>query len=216
MPPSSPARSGGKLRRVLAITLLVLAAIGAYAFVNLGTFLASEDHLAKADAIFVLAGSELDRPLEGADLYLEGYAPRLVLSRERLEPAFAVVERRGVRMSSLAERARDVVIELGVPRTAIVMPDRLHDSTAAEAITLRQLARANSWKRVIVVTSKFHLRRARFAMDRELEGSGVEVRMRASRYDTARPERWWRQRGDVRDILSEVPKFAAYALGLGA
>ena len=208
--------SGGKLRRILAVVLLVLIALGAYAFIHLGTFLATEDPLTKGDVIFVLAGTEMTRPLEGADLYLEGYAPRLVLSREVLEPAFAIIARRGATVSSQVERARDVLISLSVPATAIILPDRLHDNTAAEAITLRGLTQANHWRTVIVVTSKFHLRRARFAMERELSGTGVRVLMRGSRYDDARPEQWWRQRGDIRDILSEVPKFAAYALGLGA
>jgi len=216
VPPTLTSPSGGKLRRVLAIIVVALAASGAYAFVHLGTFLASEDPLAKADAIFVLSGTEMTRPLEGADLYLEGYAPRLVLSREHLEPAFAVIERRGTRLSSQVERARDALVNLGVPPTAIVLPDTLHDNTAAEAVTLRSLAQANGWRTVIVVTSKFHLRRARFAFERELRGTGVVVRMRGSRYDDAKPEQWWRQRSDIREILMEVPKFAAYALGLGA
>ena len=208
--------SGGKLRRILAVVLLLLIALGTYAFLHLGTFLASEDPLAKGDAIFVLSGTQMTRPLEGADLYFEGYAPRLVLTREVLEPAFAIIARRGATVSSQVERARDVLISLGVPATAIILPDRFHDNTAAEAITLRGLAQANHWRTVIVVTSKFHLRRARFAMERELNGTGVRVLMRGSRYDDARPEQWWRRRSDIRDILSEVPKFAAYALGLGA
>jgi uncharacterized SAM-binding protein YcdF (DUF218 family) len=216
VPPLTTTRSGGRLRRVLLITFIVVALLGAYAFTQVGIFLSSEDPLAKADAIFVLAGSQMTRPLEGADLYLEGYAPRLVLSREVLEPAFAIVERRGARLSSQVERSRDVLLNLGVPPTAIVLPPRLHDSTAAEAITLRQLAQANGWRTVIVVSSKFHLRRARFAMERELEGTGVRVRMRGSRYDNADPARWWRRRGDIRNILQEVPKLVAYAVGLGA
>jgi uncharacterized SAM-binding protein YcdF (DUF218 family) len=211
--------AGGKFRRILAVVLLALlalVALGAYALIHLGTFLAREDLLTRGDAIFVLAGTEMTRPLEGADLYLQGYAPRLVMSREVLEPAFAIIERRGAPLSSKVERARDVLINLGVPATAVVLPDRIHGSTAAEAITLREMAQTNHWRTVIVVTSKFHLRRAGFAIRRELRGTGVRVLMRGSRYDNARPEQWWRQRGDLRDILEEVPKFAAYALGLGA
>lgn len=216
VPSSITSSSSRKLRRILASVFVVLAALGAYAFIHLGTFLAREDPLGKGDAIFVLAGTELNRPLEGADLFLEGYAPRLVMSREELEPAFAVIEHRGRRLPSEVERARDAAIALGVPADAIVLPDRLHGSTAAEAITLRELAQANRWRTVIVVSSKYHLRRARFAMQRELSGTGVQVLMRGSRYDDARPERWWTQRADIRDMLSELPKFAAYALGLGA
>ena len=216
MPPSITSSPSRKLRLILAVVVVVLAAFGAYAFIHLGTFLAREDPLSKADAIFVLAGTQMTRALEGADLYLEGAAPRLVLSREYLEPAFAIIERRGAPLSSQVERSRDVLIKLGVPPAALILPDRLHGSTADEAITLRELAQANRWHTVIVVTSKFHLRRAGFAMRRELSGTGVQVLMRGSRYDDAKLETWWRQRADIRDMLSELPKFAAYALGLGA
>jgi uncharacterized SAM-binding protein YcdF (DUF218 family) len=216
VPPSVTSPSGGKLRRTLLAIVVVLIITAAYGFVRLGTFFAREDALQKSDAIFVLAGTEMTRPLEGGDLYQEGYAPRIVMTRETREPAFAIIEHRGAKISSQVERARDVLIELGIPATAIIIPDRIHDSTAAEAITLRELARVNHWQTVIIVSSKFHLRRAHFAFERELRGTGVRVLMRGSRYDDARPERWWRQRSDVRDILQELPKFVAYLCGLGA
>ena len=92
----------------------------------------------------------------------------------------------------------------------------MHNSTAAEAITLRELSAAHGWRRVIVVSSKYHLRRAGFALRRELRGTGVEVVMRGSRYDSAHPERWWQYRSDIRDTFPEVAKFTAYLLGRGA
>jgi uncharacterized SAM-binding protein YcdF (DUF218 family) len=204
-----------KLRRILVVVVLICAAGGAYAFIHLGTFLAREDPLRKGDAIYVLAGTQLTRPLEAADLYLEGYAPRIVMTRDTSEPAFAVIEHRGAKLSSGVERARDVMIQLGVPAMAITLPDTIHDNTAAEAATLRELARTNHWRTVIIVSSKLHLRRAHFAFERELRGTDVQIVMRGSRYDDAKPERWWRARGDIRDILSEVPKLLAYVAGLG-
>jgi len=205
-----------KLRRILVIVVLVCAAGGAYAFVHVGTFLAREDPLRKGDAIFVLAGTELTRPLEGGDLYLEGYAPRIVMSREILEPAFAILEHRGAKVSSKVERARDILTSLGVPAAAITLPDRLHANTAEEAATLRELALKNGWRTVIVVTSKYHLRRAYIAMQRQLRGTQVQVVMRGSRFDEANMERWWTQRGVIRDVVAELPRVVAYGLGLGS
>ena len=51
-------------------------------------------------------------------------------------------------------------------------------------------------------------------MRRALDGTGVAVFVRASRYDPADPAHWWRHRGDVRFLLEEWPKLIAYALGL--
>ena len=74
---------------------------------------------------------------------------------------------------------------------------------------------AHHWRRVIIVTSKYHTRRAAFAFRRGLEGTGAEVVMRASRYDSSDPARWWRNRSDFRFASSEWQKLIAYRLGLG-
>lgn len=214
----SPAGSSTRFTRLrtLAIIVVVAFALLAYAFTGVGRFLTKEDPLEKADAIAVLAGTRMDRPLEAADLYRLGYAPRIVLSRNIQEQSFTALAARGLTLPPDADVARDLLARLGIPRDAIIVPDRTHDNTAQEAQTLRQLAIANGWRRLIVVTSKYHLRRAGFAMRRELAGTGVEVEMRGTRYDTVNPERWWTSRTDWRWVLSEGGKLVAYELGLGA
>jgi uncharacterized SAM-binding protein YcdF (DUF218 family) len=217
--PPSRIRAGGplRLRLILVVLVLAAAAFAAYAFAQLGPFLTKEDPLVKADAIFVLAGTRLLRPLEAADLYVEGYAPRVVMTRDlQEERALINMAGRGYPFASDAERARDIFVAMGIPRDALLIPERVHDSTAAEALTLRELATTHRWRHVIVVTSKYHLRRAAFAVRRELRGTGVTVTMRGSRYDPTRRERWWTRRAEIRWVVSEVPKFIAYALGLGA
>jgi uncharacterized SAM-binding protein YcdF (DUF218 family) len=214
--PPSPIRRRGISRRLLVVAITAAVAASLYGVDRIGPFLAAEDPLVKADAVFVLAGTRMTRPLEGAELLLAGYATRLVMTRETQDPAFAIVARRGHTFATDVDRAREVFATMGIDRDAIVIPDRIHDSTAAEAETLREMARAHRWRRVIVVTSKFHLRRAAYAMRRELRGTGVEVAMRGSRYDPMEPERWWTRRAETRWVVSEFPKLIAYMLGLGA
>jgi uncharacterized SAM-binding protein YcdF (DUF218 family) len=214
--PPIPSRARRLSRPLLVVALVVVLAAGVYLFVQAGNLLAREDPLRKGDAIVVLAGTRMTRPLEGADLYLEGYAPRLVMTREPEDAGYAAAGKRGFRFDADADRARDVFVTMGVPREAILVPDRIHDSTAAEAITVRELAAQYHWRTVIVVTSRFHLTRAGYAMRRELAGTDVEVVMRASRYDPLRPQRWWERRGETRWVVAEFPKLIAYVLGLGA
>lgn len=194
----------------------VVLALGVLVFVRAGVFLAREDPLQKADAIMVLAGSQAERPLEAADLYLEGWAPVIVLTYGLQDPALAVIEQRGGRLSRGEDQVRDALVSTGIPATAFIVPARVHDNTADEARSVAALARERGWRRVIVVSSKYHLRRAGFAFRRELDAAGVEVIMHGSRYDEANPPRWWASRSDIRWMLSEVPKYAAYLLGLGA
>jgi uncharacterized SAM-binding protein YcdF (DUF218 family) len=215
--PTIRLRARSALRLILVSVVLAAAAVLAYAFTQLGPFLTREDPLVKADAVFVLAGTRMLRPLEAADLHLEGYAPRLVMTRDLQESqAFRDLASRGHPLATDVERARDLFVMLGIPEAAILIPDRIHDSTAAEAVTLRELAAQHRWRRVIVVTSKYHLRRAGFALRRELRGTGIQVVMRASRYDPMQPEEWWTRRAELRWVASELPKLLAYVLGLGA
>lgn len=215
MPPSTPV-PGGKLRRILLPVAFLVVALGVYEFLQLGPFLAKEDPLQQADAILVLSGTSMRRPLEAADLYLAGYAPRIVLTRQTREGGERALAARGIQILEDVTRTRDVFLQLGIPDEAVIVPARIHDSTAAEAITLRELARSHSWRRIILVSSKYHLRRTAFAFRRELRGTDVELLMRGTRYDGLEPSRWWRRRGDIREIIPEVPKLIAYLLGLGA
>ncbi len=214
MPPRHPA-SGGLLRRIVLSVGAVVLVLSVYGFAELGAFLAAEDPLEKADAIVVLAGTRISRQLEAADLYLAGYAPWIVLSREIQDPANAALAARGVQLPDPVDRVRDILGQLSVPREAVIIPPDMHNSTAAEAITIRELSAARGWRRLIVVSSKYHLRRAGFAFRRELESTGVDVLMRGTRYDPSDPERWWRHRTDLRDAGPEALKLVAYLLGLG-
>jgi uncharacterized SAM-binding protein YcdF (DUF218 family) len=213
--PPSTNRPAGPLRRIIFIVAVLGVAVALYAGVQLGTFLYAEDQLHPADAICVLAGTRIERPLEAADLYLKGWAPRLVLTEEVPDPGAAALKQRGIDVPTNAHTARDVMIKLGVPATAVEIVSPIDNGTVHEANTLRQVCVSRKWKRIIVVTSKFHTRRAGFAVRRALKDSGVDVVMRGSTYDRADPHHWWRTRTDVRWTASESLKLLAYALGLG-
>lgn len=202
------------VRWTILTLFLVAVAAGVWLLYYGGRYLQHEDPLAKADAIFVLAGTRLERPLEAVDLYKAGYAPLIVLSPGRPEPGEYLLRGRGLHFPTEAELQRNALIQLGVPATAVPATDGYIDNTAQEANLLRSMVKAHHWRRVIIVTSKYHTRRAAFAFERGLEGTGTEVIMRASRYDPSDPARWWRHRPDFRFATSEFQKLLAYRLGL--
>ncbi|MGE5359033.1 MAG: YdcF family protein, partial [Bacteroidales bacterium] len=169
--------------------------------------------LQHADAVLVLAGTFAERPLEAADLYRAGFAPLIVLTREAPDGGQQALAHRGMPMPDRTDLARDMFARLGIPPAAILTLGDAHDSTADEARSFRELVKARRWHSVIVVTSKMHTRRARMTMSRMCRGLGVEVLVRASRYDRADPAHWWRQRSDARFVLFEVQKYVLYWLG---
>lgn len=203
------------VRRAALASLCLLIAAGAWLAIYGGRFLQHEDPLSHADAIFVLAGSRADRWFEAVDLYREGDAPVILLSPGRLEVTERWLRSHGIRFPTDAELARDAMTQLGIPASAVVTPFDDIDNTAAEAEMLRRTARSHGWTRVIVVTSKYHTRRAGFAMRRALKGSGITIIMHATRYDSSDPARWWRSRPDIRWVTLEWEKLIAYWCGLG-
>lgn len=213
--PFFSARPGARSRRIAALIILLAAAGTIWSVVGIGKFLAHEDPLTGADAIFVFAGTRIERPLEAADLFREGYAKRIVVTRATAEQATFDIEKLGIRVPTDFDLTKDVLLQLNVPEDALVAPERIHDNTGEEARTLRELAVAHRWRRVIVVTSKYHLRRVALACRRALRGTGVEIVARGSRYDASTPERWWARRNDIRWVVSEVPKLVLYGLGFG-
>jgi len=199
-------------RRVLLAQLTLLILIAA-ALPFVGRLMYHEDALQKSDVVCVLAGARIVRWLDASDLVNEGWAPDIVLGggyRESLEQRLLD---RGIRIPSEGEVVRSALIQLGHPAERVRILGYT-DNTAEEARLLRREAVARHWSRVIVVTSKLHTRRAGIAMRREFQGTDVQIIMRASRYDDDDPAHYWRKRRTVREMLAELPKLAAYWVGL--
>jgi uncharacterized SAM-binding protein YcdF (DUF218 family) len=205
------------LRKRLALVIfsVALGAGGWRLFLSLGDLLHAEDPLSKADVIYVLGGSRVERVAEAGDLYREGWAPRILLSRQVSEPAEVRLRAEGVRIPSELDLQRDILQQLGVPADRIETVPSEQVATANEVDTLAALVETRSWRRIIVVTSKFHTARARLAMRRRFEPLGREIVMRASRYDSTDLDNWWSNRATLRMVLFEAQKLAAYVIGLG-
>jgi uncharacterized SAM-binding protein YcdF (DUF218 family) len=204
------------VRRTAAFAGLALVLGGVWLLVEGGRFLQHEDPLQPADAIFVLDGTRLERPLEAVDLYKAGWAPLIVLSPGRPEPAELQVRAQGVTFPRPAELVKNAMVQLGVPAAAVVADPGSVDNTASEAELLRAMVIAHHWTRVIVITSKYHTRRAGFAFRRGLRGTGATPILRASRYDPFDPANWWHDRADVRQGGREWVALILYYLGLSA
>lgn len=201
-----------RLAFLVLLALLLLA--GVLAVRSLGAILHHEDALDRADVIFVLSGERVERIAEAGELFLQGWAPAILLSRQRADAAEIALRARGIRLPTEIEFQRDVLVQMGVSATAIDALSDAQTATANEAVTLRRFAAVKGWKTIIVVTSKLHTARARLTMVRQLEDDGRRIIMRGSRYDEANIDRWWSNRSDLRFVLFESQKLLAYWLGI--
>jgi len=139
-------------RLVLLVFLLAaLAAASVYLFV-----FAPTDPPGRADAVLVLSGSESDRIPRALALMRARTAPVLVVSDGKTETPRLCGRRTPYRVLCFR-------------------PDPY--STRGEAEALGRLARAHGWRTVDVVTSRYHVFRARMLMERCYHGA---LRMVAS------------------------------------
>jgi uncharacterized SAM-binding protein YcdF (DUF218 family) len=201
------------MRASRLVWLLVTAGIAAALAVRTaGRFLVVADPLpAHADALVVLAGSIADRALEAADLYRTGIAPVVVITRERAPTASARLRARGVVLPESDALLRQALLGLGVPADAIVRLRRRTSSTETEARTIARWACRHGVRRLVVVTSKAHTRRARLILRRAL-GPTVTLTIRPARDDPFPAARWWRVRHAAKVVLVEYEKLADYWL----
>ncbi len=152
-----------------------------------------EDPLDKADALIVLGDDNFyaDRATRGAQLFREGKAPLIVASGRRLRPN-----------AGIAELMEHDLVERGVPRDQIVRFAHDADSTLEEARALARLVKERKWRSVIVVTSNFHTRRARYIFQRVFP-QGMEVRVASARDGDFDPEHWWEKRKSIKELTRE-------------
>jgi uncharacterized SAM-binding protein YcdF (DUF218 family) len=189
---------------------LIPLVLAAAALRWLGPWLVVDEPLVRSDAIFVTDGETPQRELEGAALFLEGWAPRVVLTlpRDRLSEEV----RRLADEPRPQEDASRVLRRRGVPEAAIVRLDRVVENTAQELQVDFEHARAHGFRRVIIVSSPYHTRRIRLIWRSRFEQE-IPAIVRVTRYEPVDASRWWRSRRSLEDVVHEVFGITHFLLG---
>lgn len=187
---------------VAAATILAIVLFGRLALPFFGRFLTAEDPIRKADAIVVLGGGRIGRSYEAALLYRRGIAPLILLSHPDDSGHYAATRQLHVRIPTDYDLQVSALQQLGVPSRAVHDLPGKPRSTEDEAALIARACRQRSLRSVIVVSSPYHMRRARLYMRDAAEGR-FTVTLRASSFEGPRPERWWQQPSDRTDVVLE-------------
>ncbi|MFN0156090.1 MAG: YdcF family protein [Gaiella sp.] len=118
-----------------------------------------DDTVSAADAVVVLAGNSRRLPT-AVELVRNGVAPVLVVSVD----------------TSGRDPARDRLCAEGLAEVEVQCSVAVPYSTRGEARMLARLVRERGWKRVAVVSSRYHLFRARRVLERCLGDTAVLMR----------------------------------------
>jgi uncharacterized SAM-binding protein YcdF (DUF218 family) len=137
---------------------------------------------AHADAVVVLAGARDQRLDPALKLVQRGVAPVLAISSAFRDPKW--------RKAHLLCRGR-----YGSTRFRVICFQAVPYSTRGEARTVARLAREHGWKRIVVVTSTYHVTRARMLFRRCYHGDLWMVG--ASSPWTVLPQEWASETGKL-------------------
>lgn len=197
--PARNSQHGGILSSLISLLFLIVFCFVLYAarrpILRLaGESWVVEDPLQQSDALLLLSDDNFfaDRATRASELYRQKLAPVVVASGRRLRPS-----------AGIAELMEHDLIERGVPKERIIRFPHDADNTREEAQALRALAVEKSWHSVIVVTSNYHTRRARYIFQRVFPAS-VTVRVASARDGEFDPEHWWENRKSLKDFTREV------------
>jgi uncharacterized SAM-binding protein YcdF (DUF218 family) len=188
---------------LLALVLLLLLLHPLW-LTAMGDFLVARDDLQPADAIIVLAGNSPYRVQHAVELYRAGWAPKVLISNE-------VVLSHGVEATWVQLRAAGLV-HLDLPDDAIVPLEEIAQSTHHEALESRDLMLARGWKRAILVTDPFHMRRALWAFRGVWQPAGLSVIASPAEDSKYNLTEWWRDPNKARRLIQEYVKYPYYLL----
>jgi uncharacterized SAM-binding protein YcdF (DUF218 family) len=192
------------MKKIILVSIFVLSAFAIWVGASLGIYLSSPAQaLQKADLLVLLGGDSGTRSLLGAQLFSEGYAPRILLTgldsgEKDILPYY------------LHWRSQ-VLIARGVPQDKILF-DKASMNSWQEAEHTLAIMKIKGWKSVLIVSDPPHMRRLNWVWKTTFEKSGLEYSLVASSPSWWNPKRWWSDERSAKFVLSELIKYSYYRL----
>lgn len=157
------------------LTIILLLAVVGVLFLPGSWLLAGltvHDTLAQSDAIVLLAGDHKERAPAAAMLYRDGYAPLVILTNDGLFSGWSTKYNRNLYQIEWAE---EELLKLGVPREKILKLPFYGSSTMFDALAVKRFLFKSGLKKIVVVTSDYHTRRALWTFKHALKEYTTDI-----------------------------------------
>jgi uncharacterized SAM-binding protein YcdF (DUF218 family) len=191
---------------VVGVTLVMVVSFSEPLLKGAYRFLKYEDPLVKAEAIVVLAGGNGNRIETAARLYHEGFGEKLFFSGFQVYPE-----------TYTSSWMKKYALKLGVPADKIItsIPD-VEVSTRGESFANLELLNKNRIKKIILVTSAIHTRRAKLMYENatSLMDYGIEFLVYPAPDPKVPIEGWGKLRTGQKGVFLEYIKLMAYYFNL--
>ena len=191
----------------VATALFVLVMLLTVGFIYAGSLLVVEVPPQRADVGVLLAG-HFGRAIYAADLYHQGFIPRIWISRPEREKVLVQLDVLGVPYPRQEEISRAVLLKKGVPDDRIeVVGDGVVSTIAEARLVAGLLEKRPEIHSLLLITSRFHIRRAEAIFGHVLQPrSRVDVFAVGTPYDGFVADHWWKDRDSARQVFLETAK----------
>lgn len=201
---------------VLLLMSILLAGVGVLTggFLCAGHLLIVDSQPQRADVGLVLAG-HFSRAIYAAELYHQAYVGRIWISRPEREQELTQLDAIGVPYPRYEEISRAILLRKRVPNDRIEIIGDGATSTMNEArVVAALLPKRPEVKSILLITSRFHVRRAEAIFNKVLEPSlGVKLTAVGTPYDGFVADRWWTDRDSTRQVILESAKLLLFWVG---
>ena len=165
-----------------------------------------------AAAVVLNSGIEYyPRLIQAADLYRRGLVANVVINGNRKTDALRELERMGFKpCCPWYSDEVSILTMLGVPVAKItsISNEDAYDSVSEAEVVGRKLIK-RKWAAVIITTSKYHTRRAKFIWQQKF-GKQLTIFMVAAKTDPYDPNNWWKDGRQIRWVLTEYGAWIYY------
>jgi hypothetical protein len=196
---------------IVAIALIQLIAYRHRILVAIGTYLVYEQAPQQADVIAIPANWDdtIVRARGGADLYNKGLAKVVFVPRMKPMEGHEETRQRGIYVPENRDLLIIILEGLGVPLAAIETSAQEVTDTWEEAQEVSNFIEQKGYTSVLLVTSKYHSRRAYLIFKDALKGKASVISV-PSPYDPSDPEQWWKRSTDSQRVVTEYQKMLVY------
>jgi uncharacterized SAM-binding protein YcdF (DUF218 family) len=196
----------------LALIVFVIVISGPL-FRIMGGMIVTDQKASPADAVVVLnTGIEYyPRLIQAADLYRQGLAANVVINGDRKTDTLRDLERKGFKTCCpwYADSV-SILAMLGVPEDKIIrISNQDAYDTVSEADAVGRELIKRKWTAVIITTSKYHTRRAKFIWQKMYKNR-ITIFTVSAKTDPYDPDNWWKDGRQIRWVLAEYGAWLYY------
>ena len=172
---------------------------------GIGQILIHEDSPVEVDAVFVLGGDPGERAAKAAELYRLGYTEQILATGERIPPLLQVLDT----LISEAELTQEALIHEGVDSSDIHIIVQ-GTSTFEESDIILGYAEQLNFKRIGIVSSKFHTRRIKRVFQKKFEAAGITPFIFGAEPLRYEVDNWWNNEEAMIFVNNEYMKHLYY------